>query len=159
MEGKKSISRAILVFGTPCSGKTTFCENFAKRFHAPFYNLEDLMAKYSFNHEQILGFVDEVAKTGQTLIFEGLLDTEKDRETINQILRDANYEPSLIWIQTDSSTTKQRMKMRLKSVSKAKTEYDARMKLLEAPSDKEPAIVISGRHTFETQLKHVLTQL
>ena len=117
------------------------------------------MAKYSFNHEQILGFVDEVAKTGQTLIFEGLLDTEKDRETINQILRDANYEPSLIWIQTDSSTTKQRMKMRLKSVSKAKTEYDARMKLLEAPSDKEPAIVISGRHTFETQLKHVLTQL
>ena len=51
------------------------------------------------------------------------------------------------------------MKMRLKSVSKAKTEYGARMKLLEAPSDAEPAIVISGRHTFDTQLKHVLTQL
>ncbi len=159
MEGKKNISRAILVFGTPCSGKTTFCENFAKRFHAPFYNLEDMMTKYGFNHEQILGFVEEVAKTGQTLIFEGLLNTEKDREIINQILIDSNYSPSLIWIQTDSSTTKQRMKMRLKSVSKAKTEYDARMKLLEAPSDKEPAIVISGRHTFETQLRHVLTQL
>ncbi len=159
MEGKKNKSRAILVFGTPCSGKTTFCENFAKRFHSPFYNLDDLMAKYNLTREQALGFVEEVAKTGQTLVFEGFLDTEKDREKMNQILRDANYEPSLIWIQTDSNTTKQRMKMRLKSVSKAKTEYDARMKLLEAPSEDEPAIVISGRHTFETQLKHVLTQL
>lgn len=159
MEGKKNKSRAILVFGTPCSGKTTFCENFAKRFHAPFYNLEEVAEKYNLNREQCLGFVEQVAKTGQTLVFEGFLDTEKDREKINQILKDANYAPSLIWIQTDSSTTKQRMKMRLKSVSKAKTEYDARMKCLEAPSDAEPAIVISGRHTFETQLKHVLTQL
>ena len=159
MEGKKNISRAILVFGTPCSGKTTFCENFAKRFHAPFYNLEDLMAKYNFTREQVLGFVAEVAKTGQTLIFEGFLDTEKDRKVLNEILLDAGYDPSLIWIQTDSSTTKQHMKMRLKSVAKAKSTYDARMKLLEAPSDEEPAIVISGRHTFETQLKHVLTQL
>ena len=159
MEGKKNISRAILVFGTPCSGKTTFCESFAKRFHAPFYNLEEMMAKYNLTREQVLGFIEEVAKTGQTLIFEGFLDTEKDRETMNQILKDAGYSPSLIWIQTDSNTTKQRMKMRLKSVSKAKTEYDARMKLLEAPSDEEPTIVISGRHTFETQLKHVLTQL
>ncbi len=159
MEGKKNKSRAILVFGTPCSGKTTFCENFAKRFHAPFYNLDGLMAKYNLNHEQVLGFVEEVAKTGQTLVFEGFLDSEKDREKMNQILRDANYEPSLIWIQTDSNTTKQRMKMRLKSVSKAKTEYESRIKTMEAPSESEPAIVISGKHTFETQLKHVLTQL
>ncbi|MBQ6510900.1 AAA family ATPase [Candidatus Saccharibacteria bacterium] len=159
MEGKKNKSRAILVFGTPCSGKTTFCESFAKRFHAPFYNLDDIMAKYDLTKKQVLGFVEEIAKTGQTLVFEGFLNTEKDREKINQILKDANYAPSLIWIQTDSNTTKQRMKMRLKSVSKAKTEYGARMKLLEAPSDAEPAIVISGRHTFDTQLKHVLTQL
>ena len=78
---------------------------------------------------------------------------------INQILKKAGYSPSLVWVQTDSSTTKQRMKMRLKSVSKAKTEYENRIKSLEAPSDFEPAIVISGKHTFDTQLKHVLTQL
>lgn len=159
MEGKKNKLRAILVFGTPCSGKTTFCENFAKRFHAPFFNLEEVMEKYGLTKEQTLGFVEQVAKTCQTLIIEGFLDTEKDRADINQILKTAGYSPSLIWIQTDSSTTKQRMKMRLKSVSKAKTEYESRMKSLEAPSDIEPAIVISGKHTFETQLKHVLTQL
>ena len=48
MEGnKKTKPRAILVFGAPCSGKTTFCEKFSRRFKAPYYNLQQLCAKNS----------------------------------------------------------------------------------------------------------------
>ena len=43
MEGKKSQNlsqpRAILVFGAPASGKTTFCEKFSQQFRAPYYDL------------------------------------------------------------------------------------------------------------------------
>lgn len=159
MEGNQNKARAILVFGTPCSGKTTFCEKFAKRFRVPFFDLEEIGEKYKLNYEQVVGLVTELAKTGQTLVFEGYLDTEKERETLKELLKEADYDPSLVWVQTDSNTTKKRMKMRLKSVEKAKTEYESRLKAMEAPSEEEPAIVISGKHTFETQLKHVLTQL
>ena len=42
---------------------------------------------------------------------------------------------------------------------KAKQVYDARIKALEGPSDAEAPIVLSGKHTYHTQLKQVLTQL
>ena len=38
----KSKPYAILVFGAPMSGKTTFAEQFSARFNAPFLNLSEL---------------------------------------------------------------------------------------------------------------------
>lgn len=159
MEGKKSISRAILVFGAPCSGKTTFCKKFSNQFKAPYYDLSQLKADYNLSREQMLMMVEQIAKTGITFVIEGGIDTEADRKEMRNLLRKSGYEPSLIWIQTDVSTIKSRLKSRLKSVSKAKAEYDAKVKRLEAPSEIEPTIILSGKHTYPTQAKHVLTQL
>lgn len=158
MEGKKAQPRAILVFGAPCSGKTTFSEKFSDKFKAPFYNLVDLSAKFSDRKDQLF-ILELIAKTHQNVIIEGGLDTEKDREEIRRIFKKAGYNPSLIWIQTDVNTIKNRLKVKLKSVAKAKTEYDEKMKTLEAPAESETPIVLSGKHTFETQLTHVLSQL
>lgn len=159
MEGKKSISRAILVFGAPCSGKSTFCKKFSNQFKAPYYDLSQLKVEYNLSRKQILMLVEQIAKTGITIVIEGGIDTEQDRQEIRNILRKAGYEPSLIWIQTDVSTIKSRLKTRLKSVSKAKAEYENKVKRLEAPSEAEPTIILSGKHTYPTQAKHVLTQL
>ena len=52
-----------------------------------------------------------------------------------------------------------RLKNKLKSVEKAKQVYESRIKTLEAPSNAETPIVLSGKHTYPTQLKQVLTQL
>lgn len=163
MEGNKSHSpsgqRAILVFGAPCSGKTTFSEQFAAQFNATFYDLDALKEKHNLSRQFILLLVSEIAKTGSTLVLEGGIETEKDRRELAEILRAAGYTPTLIWIQTDVSTIRARLKNKLKSVEKAKTVYDNRMKTLEAPSDVEAPIVLSGKHTYHTQLKQVLTQL
>ncbi len=159
MEGKKAQPRAILVFGAPCSGKTTFSEKFSDKFKAPFYNLNDIESEYNFDRKAQLAVLELIAKTRQNVIIEGGLDTEKERDVIRKIFRKAGYDPSLVWIQTDITTIKNRLKNKLKSVAKAKTEYDERMKQLEAPSEIESAIVLSGKHTFETQLTHVLSQL
>ena len=164
MEGKKSQvlsqPRAILVFGAPASGKTTFCEKFSQQFRAPFYNLTEICEENNFSRETMLLVLQLIARTGQNLIIEGGLNTQADREEIKKLLIEEGYNPSLIWIQTDVNTIKSRLKNRLKSVARAKEEYDRKISELEAPDENfEKPIVLSGKHTFETQLSHTLSQL
>lgn len=159
MEGKSNKPRAILVFGAPASGKTTFCEKFSAQFRAPYYDLLDIEKRLEFDRKKMLAVLDLIAKTGQNLIIEGELNTEADRDEIRKLLRQNGYTPSLIWIQTDVNTIKTRLKVRLKSVEKAKREYETKIAELEAPAEDENSIVLSGKHTFETQLTHVLSRM
>ena len=79
MESKKKTKpRAILVFGAPCSGKTTFCEKFSQRFKAPYYNLQSLREEADFTEKQIHVVLEAISKTGQNIIIEGGLDTENE---------------------------------------------------------------------------------
>lgn len=160
MEGKKKTNpRAILVFGAPGSGKTVFCKNFSKRFKAPYYNLDDLRDQFNFSQAQITVLLKSILKTKQNIIIEGGLDTEASRKALYRVCKASNYDSSLIWIQTDVNTIKSRLKMRLKSASKAKEDYESRIREMEAPSDSEKPIILSGKHTFESQLSQVLSQL
>ena len=159
MEGNKTQPRAILVFGAPGSGKTTFSERFAKKFHAAFFDLGELERENKLDRKTILFLLEQLAKTNVTLVIEGILDTERERTEVRNILRRAGYNPSLVWIQTDVNTIRQRLRIKNRSATKAKQEYETRIGRMEAPSEVEAPIVLSGKHTFETQLRHVLTQL
>ena len=159
MEGNKTQPRAILVFGAPGSGKTTFAEKFSKKFHAAFFDLGELEKENKLDRKTSLFLLEQLAKTNVTLVIEGVLDTERERTEVRNILRRAGYNPSLVWIQTDVNTIRQRLKLKNRSAAKAKVEYENRISRMEAPSEVEAPIVLSGKHTFETQLRHVLTQL
>lgn len=160
MEGKrKSKPRMLLVFGAPASGKTTFAEKFAKKFGLASYNLKELMEEYGFTREMILVIVEQILKTGQTILIEGAVDTEQERAELRNLARRYGYEPALIWLQTDVATIRQRLKMQYRSVSKAKTAYDVAVAEMEAPTDIEKPIILSGKHTFETQTRHVIAGL
>ena len=126
---------------------------------APFFNLSELQKESGLTREHILLIVRQIAKTGQTLIIEGGLDTEAERTEIRNILREAGYNPALIWVQADATTIRNRLRAKLRSTAKAKAEYDAKIDVMEAPGEAESPIVLSGKHTYATQLKHVLTQL
>ena len=159
MEGKKSKPRALLVFGAPCSGKTTFAMKFANKFNLAYYDLDDIAKKNKFSRENILAILEILTHTRQTVIIEGGLDTEKQRQEVKNIFIVAGYDVDLLWIQTDIATIRNRMKFRYKSVAKAKSAYDEAIEKLEAPSELERPIILSGKHTFETQLKHILAAL
>ncbi len=159
MEGNKTKPRAILVFGAPCSGKSTFAEQFAEKYDLALYDFGKLKTEHRLTHKTILLIISLVARTGKTIIIEGGLSTEKDREEVRNILKTAGYNPSLIWIQTDVNTIRARLKARYKSVSKAKEVYETEVSNMEAPSEAEYPIILSGKHTFETQTKHVLAGL
>ena len=76
MEGKKLHTpgsggqRAILVFGVPCSGKTTFGKQFAAQFNATFYDLDKLRDEHNLSRKFILLLIAEVARTGATLVID-----------------------------------------------------------------------------------------
>ena len=159
MEGNKNKSRALLVFGAPCSGKTTFSEKFAKKFGLAYYNLDDLLNEDGFSRSQLMTIISLILRTGQTIIIEGGLSTEKERDEVRALVRRSNYEPSLIWIQTDAATIRARLKAKFKNVAKAKEAYDAAIDKIEAPTEAERPIILSGKHTFETQTRHVVTGL
>lgn len=159
MEGKKSKPRALLVFGAPCSGKTTFANKFANRFDLACYDFDELREKYRLTRKNIILFIELLARTNKNIIIEGCLNTEKDRTEMRNALRSAGYEPALVWIQTDIATIRMRMKNKYKSVSKAKETYDTLVETMEAPADHESPIILSGKHTFETQVRHVLAGL
>lgn len=161
MEGnkKKTKPRALLVFGAPCSGKTTFAESFAHKFDLAYYDLDKLMDEHGFSREIALLVIEQILKTKQTIIIEGCLNTELERTEMRNLLRSHGYIPALIWVQTDFSTIKLRLKSRFRSMSKAKAFYDQSVSEVEAPTDIEKPIILSGKHTFETQTKHVLLGL
>lgn len=160
MEGnKKTKPRAILVFGAPGSGKTTFCKKFSQRFQAPYYNLDTFTEQLDFDSKQILALIEAVAQTKQNLILEGGLDTEADRKILRKLFKNSGYESALVWIQTDVNTIKSRLKLKLRSTNQAKETYESRVKDMEAPSDCEKPIILSGKHTFESQLSQVLSQI
>ena len=159
MEGNKSKPRALLVFGAPCSGKTTFAKKFADKFGLAYYNLRDIKDENTISNEMLLTIMELVARTHQTLVIEGMLDTEKDRRMIRSAFLKSHYDVSLIWLQTDATTIKMRMKAKYKSVMKAKDIYEKMIESMEAPTELEHPIILSGKHTFETQTKHVLSGL
>ena len=159
MEGRKSKPRAILVFGAPCSGKTAFAEKFAEKFDLAYYNFDDIRRQYRLPRKNMLLMLELLGRTGKTIIVEGGLNTEKDRAEMRNALRKSGYEPSLVWVQTDISTIRLRLKARYRSVAKAKEIYDGAVNTMEAPLEKESPIILSGKHTFETQTKHILAGL
>lgn len=158
-EGKRNKCRALLVFGAPCSGKSTFAKKFADRFGLIFLDLNKFSRENELSRKALLAVVELLASTKQSLVLEGGTDTEKDRRELKRILRYAGYSPSLIWVQTDIPTLRNRLKSKYKDVAKAKETYETAVNEIEAPSASERPIIISGKHTFETQAKHVITGL
>jgi len=159
MEGNKNKLRAVLVFGAPGSGKTTFAEKFAKKFNLAYYNLDEIREKYGFSHEDALAVLEIITRSKQSIVIEGELKTEKERTEVRNTLRNHGYKPALVWVQTDFMTIKMRLKKRYRTIKKAKEIYDTAVTEMETPADFEKPIILSGKHTFETQTKHVLSGL
>ena len=159
MEGKKNKARALMVFGAPCSGKSTFAKKFSEKFGLAYYNFDDIKKKHGFSREIMYTILELILRTHQTIVFEGGIETEEERRAIRRILDKANYESNLIWVQTDVATIRARMKAKYKSVTKAKNLYDSAVNEMEAPTEAEAPIILSGKHTFETQTKHVVAGL
>lgn len=155
---------AILMVGIPGSGKSTFAENFAETFRAPVISQTSLQRTYglSFSAAQELrdSLLGEFIKTKHTLIIDGGLDTKGVRESIAKYLTKNGYRPMLVWVQTDTNESHRRATRPYpKGSGITSEEFNIQLDAFEPPVEKERATVISGKHTYNSQLKIVLRQL
>lgn len=154
----------IIMVGIPGSGKTTFAEHFAKTFGAPIVQQKQLQLQGSIDSDQALAvselFLDELLKTGRTLIYDGATYQKKQRQALVKKATTAGYTPLLVWVQTESVEAKQRATRRIRDgLSLSEDEFDAAIRSFSPPTVQEKCTVISGKHTYTSQLKVVLKQL
>lgn len=163
----------LVMVGIPGSGKSFFAKHFSDTFKAPWVHLDGIRAElfneptYSKDENIIINRVsdymlDEMFKTQKTIVLEGGVDLRTQRTAIEKRARGAGYETLYVWVQTDSATAKVRATKKTRQQPTAKLtadQFDTFSKRFTPLSSNENQIVISGKHTFASQLKIVLKKL
>lgn len=150
---------AIMMVGIPGSGKSFFAQRFADTFGAPYVDslaIEALAKDTAAAGSLIAMQVNEIAKTNQTFVFEGNSDTRVRRTEFARWARSRGYQPLIVWVQVDEATGRART---LKAQTMSESEFTAIMRDFSPPHSDEKPIVISGKHTYASQAKVVLSHL
>ncbi len=106
--------------------------------------------------------LDELLKTRQSIIVEGLSNTRTERSELTRRARAAGYASLLLWVQTDPFTAKTRSTRVAKNKPNrtlTSDEYDHQAKRFTPPNAIEKPVVVSGKHTYATQAKVILKKL
>ena len=99
---------AIMMVGLPGSGKSFFASQFAEMFNAPYIDslaIESKASGAAAASDLVTMMLAEIIKTGQTFIFEGNSDSRARRTEFARWARDKGYQPMLIWVQADQTTS------------------------------------------------------
>ncbi len=161
----------IVMVGIPSSGKSFFAEHFAETFKAPIVSFDQLRKQifsnptFSKDEDEIINkvasyFLDEVLKTKKTAILESHTNLHSERMAITKNAHSAGYEPLFIWVQTEIQEAQKRAtKTCVEKPALTIDEFNKKLKQFSPPHKLEKAIVISGKHTYASQLKIVLKHL
>lgn len=154
-----SAPHIIAMVGIPGAGKTQFATEFAEMFHAPRLD-SDILSELSGDAAAVDAtagtLLKELMKTRQTVVFEGATERRVWRAELMKLAQQAGYKVLFVWVQTDAVTAKQRW---LKLRRKDEASFQHKLSQFSAPHTSEPYVVISGRHTYSTQARAVLTRL
>ncbi len=149
---------AIVMVGIPGSGKSHFAKKFSDTFNIPIVDIASIAAHSADDvaaSELIFIIIDELLKTKQSIIIDAGSASHKERLEFNKYLAKHHYEPLVVWVQTEYDIAKQRALRGGKSEPFFENEFDH----FDAPQPNEKPLVISGRHTYASQVKTVLKRL
>ncbi|MEO5949301.1 MAG: hypothetical protein ABIP74_02775, partial [Candidatus Saccharimonas sp.] len=106
---------------------------------------------------ELIGLIlGELAKTKQSFVFEGNSDSRVHRTEFVRWARSKDYQPILVWVQTDQRTS---LKRALKDGTITREAFESILRNFSAPHEDEKALVISGRHTYASQARVMLAHL
>lgn len=157
----------VIMVGIPGAGKSFFAEHFAESFKAPMINLEKLRHNlfesptYDKNEDLMIekiadNLLNQIIKTDRTIVYVGQTNLRTERIDIAKKFKDLGYEPLFVWVQTEPITARKRAH---KVYGIDKESFNEKLKKFTPPHPSERAVVISGKHTYSSQIKIVLKRL
>lgn len=167
----------ILTMGYPGAGKTFFARQFAEEYSLPRISEErirsELFEQPAFNAEEanIINritqhMLEETMKSQHAIICDGTFATLKSRQAVYELARKNGYRTLTVWIQTDANTAAQRASHRDKrnpdnkySFALDNSTFNQIKSRLQRPTEKEVAVVVSGKHAFKSQYMTVLRKI
>ncbi len=166
----------ILLYGYSGAGKTYFARQLTDHFQAAHVHGDKIRGelfehpRYDKEEDDVIGqlmdyMTGEFLSAGLSVIYDVNADRVGQRRVLRELARKSHAEPVLIWLQIDPESAYARLGKRDRRRSDDK---------FAAPSDRatferiaggmqnpqnEDYIVVSGKHTFETQLSAFVKRL
>lgn len=173
-----SLSRPLvmMMIGRPGAGKSFFARQFSTMFGAPVVSYDrlrfELFSQPTFSNEEqdildrlVAYQVEELLKTNRTFIVDGGCNSKVARANFARLAKLAGYGTLSVWVQTDDATCQLRATKRSKrraddvyNVSLTPDQFINQSKRLTQPTS-ESHVVISGKHTYNTQARTVLKKI
>lgn len=176
---KITLSKPVLLYlyGYPGAGKTHFARQFCERVNAAHVHSDriryELFEEPRFDSqenkivEQITNYIGgEFMDASLSVVYDMNAATLAERRRLRDMARKENVQPVLIWFQVDADTAFNRSTKRDKrraddkySASLDRNTFKSIASRMRNPERTEDYIVISGKHTFDTQFSAVIRKL
>ena len=161
----------------PGAGKSFFARQFAELYSLPRVSEDRIRyelfqdPQYTTEEADIINrmmyyMIEEAMQTEQAIVCEGAYLTHTERKAIYDLARQNGYRTLTVWLQTDVETAYQRAVKRDRRNPDSKYAFELTQHTftqlkdrLQRPTDKEVAVVISGKHAFKSQNLTVLKKI
>lgn len=165
-----------MLYGLPGSGKSFFSRQTSELLGIPVISSDriryELFEKptYSRDEQQVVinimnVMLEEYLKHGMSVIYDVSLNRTQDRKALREFAKKQGVSTILLWLQADADTCLMRSKNRDHRKADDKYSADMTRELMEyidsqmqAPVG-EDAVVISGKHLYESQKNVFLRKL
>lgn len=165
-----------MLYGYPGAGKTHFATQMAKEIGAAHIQGDRIRyelfekPKYDKSENTVISHLmeymgEEFLRSGVSVLFDINALKSAQRRQLREMARRVKAQPVLIWLQIDEESAFTRLVHRDKRKNDDKyaqkydrTSFEDFIGTLQNPSDEE-YIVISGKHTFNTQKSAVVKKL
>lgn len=167
----------IMLYGFPGAGKSYFARNLCDHFQAAHVQGDrirgELFETPHFNKQenavvsQLMDYMThEFLSAGVSVVYDTNSMRAASRHQLREMARKAHAQPLLIWLQIDTESAYARVQARDRrraddkyAVPIDRGTFDDIAVHMQNPQNIEDYIVISGKHTFKTQISAVAKRL
>lgn len=167
----------ILLYGFPGAGKTFLARQLCEDLHAAHVQADRIRyelfeePRYDDQENEIVDHLmrymtEEFLAAGMSVVYDMNSARLSQRRSLRDMARKSKSEPFLIWLQIDVESSFMRAAKRDRrkaddryAMSIDQANFEEQLRQMQNPTNVEDFIVISGKHTYQTQRNAVFKKL